>query len=168
MNNDLPPVKIAIASDHAGFSLKEILRKNLELQKYEVLDLGTHSTDPVDYPDYAEAVGLAIRERRADRGILLCGSGVGVTIAANKIPGVRACACTDAYSAHQGVEHDAMNVLVIGAWIVGEKLAEELVGDFLKATFSNEPRHIRRLQKVAQLESRYRQIDPNKLELTLT
>ena len=116
-------MRIAIGSDHAGFPLKEAVKAFLSAEHREVVDLGTHSTDPVDYSDYAEAVGRALRENRAERGILLCGSGVGASMAANRIPGVRAGLCHDTYSAHQGVEHDDMNVLVLGGRIVGVELA---------------------------------------------
>ena len=112
-------MRIAIGSDHAGFALKEAVKVFLTAEDREVLDLGTHSTDAVDYSDYAQAVGEALRENRAERGILLCGSGVGASMAANRIPGIRAGLCHDTYSAHQGVEHDDMNVLVLGGRIVG-------------------------------------------------
>jgi RpiB/LacA/LacB family sugar-phosphate isomerase len=116
------------------------------------LDLGTNSADPVDYPDYAEAVGKAITEGRAERGLLVCGSGVGASVAANKISGIRAGLCHDTYSAHQGVEHDDMNVLVLGARVIGPALAQELVRDFLAAKFSGAERHRRRLEKIKMLE----------------
>jgi RpiB/LacA/LacB family sugar-phosphate isomerase len=148
-------MRIAIASDHAGFDLKKTLIKFLRANGYHVEDLGTHSKRPVDYPDYAEAVGLVIREKRAEKGILICGSGVGASIAANKIPGVRAGICHDTYSAHQGVEHDNMNVLTLGAWVISEKLSEEIVQAFLRANFSNEVRHIRRLKKLKALTAKY-------------
>ena len=148
-------MKIAIGADHAGFELKERVRALLQELKHEVLDLGTANTDPVDYPDYAEAVGLAVRDGKADRGILLCGSGVGASVAANKIPGVRAGLCHDHYSAHQGVEHDDMNVLVLGGRVIGESVALELVQAFLKSKFSAEERHQRRLDKVKAIERRY-------------
>lgn len=150
-------MRIAIASDHAGFDLKTRLVKFLRTQRYQVEDLGTHSRRPVDYPDYAEKLGLAVRDKRVERGILICGSGVGASIAANKIPGIRAGLCHDAYSAHQGVEHDNMNVLALGSLVVSEKLSEELVLLFLRAKFSNEPRHVRRLNKVTALEGKYSQ-----------
>ncbi len=118
------------------------------------LDLGTNSTDPVDYPDFAEAVGRAVLDGRAERGLLICGSGVGASVAANKLVGVRAGLCHDTYSAHQGVEHDDMNVLVLGARVIGTKLAEELVRVFLNANFTKEERHLRRLAKVKALEAR--------------
>ena len=148
-------MNIAIGSDHAGFQLKEGLREFLEEEKYKVIDIGTYTEIPVDYPDFAEKVGTAIIKNEAARGILICGSGVGASVAANKIKGIRAGLCHDTYSAHQGVEHDAMNVLVIGSRIVGTELAKELVGAFLKAEFTNEDRHRRRLKKVEALEHRF-------------
>src|SRR4029450_6446132 len=146
-------MRIAIGSDHAGFALKEAAKAFLSAEHREILDLGTHNTDPVDYSDYAEAVGRALRENQAERGILLCGSGVGASMAANRIPGIRAGLCHDTYSAHQGVEHDDMNVLVLGGRIIGSELAREVVDAFLNATFSGEPRHLRRLAKLTALES---------------
>jgi RpiB/LacA/LacB family sugar-phosphate isomerase len=151
------PVRIALGADHAGFGLKETLKAHLETDGHEVLDLGTHSSDAVDYPDVAEAVALAVTEGRGERGLVICGSGVGASIAANKIPGVRAGLCHDTYSAHQGVEHDDMNVLVLGARVVGQELAGELVRAFLGARFSGEERHRRRLDKVRALERRARE-----------
>jgi RpiB/LacA/LacB family sugar-phosphate isomerase len=148
-------MRVAIGADHAGFELKRMVGKRLGELGHEVLDLGTNSTSPVDYPDFAEAVGEAIRAGRADRGVLICGSGVGASVAANKLPGIRAGLCHDTYSAHQGVEHDDMNVLVMGSRVIGSKLAEELVVAFLSARFSGEPRHVRRLAKVSALERRY-------------
>ena len=146
-------MRVAIGSDHAGFALKEAVKAFLTAERREVLDLGTHSTDPVDYSDYAEAVGRALREHQAERGILLCGSGVGASMAANRIPGIRAGLCHDTYSAHQGVEHDDMNVLVLGGRIVGVELARELIGAFLNARFTDEARHRRRLAKMTALEN---------------
>jgi transaldolase/glucose-6-phosphate isomerase len=146
-------MRVVIASDHAGFALKEALKAVLTAEHRQVLDLGTHGADPVDYSDYAEAVGQALREKRAERGILLCGSGVGASMAANRIPGIRAGLCHDTYSAHQGVEHDDMNVLVLGGRIVGVELARELIGAFLNARFADEARHRRRLAKMTALES---------------
>jgi len=123
---------------------------------HEVLDVGANTgTNPDDYPDFAEALGMAIRNRKADRGILICGSGVGASVAANKIPGVRAGLCHDCYSAHQGVEHDDMNVLVLGSRIIGIELAHDLVKRFLGAKFSGEERHVRRLEKVKKIESKF-------------
>ena len=148
-------MRLVIGSDHAGFLLKQEVLKHLRGLKYKVRDLGTHNCDPVDYPDYAKAVGSALSKGQADRGILICGSGVGVSVAANKIPGVRAAVCHDTYSAHQGVEHDNMNVLVLGARIIGMALAKELAVSFLKARFSREARYHRRLKKVIALERRY-------------
>ena len=148
-------MRVAIGSDHAGFELKESIKAYLDGLGYQVLDQGTHSIDPVDYPDYAEAVALAIREGKADRGILVCGSGVGASVAANKVPGVRAGLCHDTYSAHQGVEHDDTNVLVLGGRVIGEALALELSSAFLNARFSGEDRHQRRLDKIHAIEKRY-------------
>jgi RpiB/LacA/LacB family sugar-phosphate isomerase len=147
-------MKIVLGSDHAGFDLKEDLLTLVRDLGHEVLDVGTNSNAPVDYPDYSEAVGLAVKEGRADRGVLICGSGVGACVAANKIPGIRAGLCHDTYSAHQGVEHDNMNVLVMGARVIGEELARELVRAYLGAHFSGEERHLRRLEKVRKLEAR--------------
>jgi len=149
-------VKVAIGADHAGYLLKQELIPSLEALGDEVLDLGTHSTDPVDYPDIAAAVGGAVAGGRAERGVLICGSGVGASVAANKLPGVRAGLCHDTYSAHQGVEHDDMNVLVLGSRVIGVELARELVRTFLNARFSHEPRHERRLGKIRALEERER------------
>ena len=148
-------MKVALGADHAGFELKERIKVHVQELGYEALDLGTHSTAAVDYPDFAEAVGLAVRDRIAERGILVCGSGVGASIAANKVPGVRAGLCHDHYSAHQGVEHDDMNVLVLGGRIIGDALALELVRAYLGAEFSGEERHQRRLDKVKQIEQRF-------------
>jgi RpiB/LacA/LacB family sugar-phosphate isomerase len=148
-------VRIAIGADHAGFELKERLAAYLRDRGEQVIDVGTHSTAPVDYPDYAEAVGVTLREGRADRAVLICGSGVGASVAANKLPGIRAGLCHDTYSAHQGVEHDEMNVLVLGARVIGPELARELVHTFLHANFSGEERHRRRLTKLMALEKRY-------------
>ena len=147
---------IVIGSDHAGFPLKEEVRGYLADKGFEVLDLGVYSTEPSDYPDAAEAVGLAIRAGEAERGILICGSGVGVCVAANKIPGIRAGLCHDHYSAHQGVEHDDMNVLVMGARIIGTAVAFEIAEVFLNATFSaTEERFVRRFEKLLAIEKRY-------------
>jgi len=149
-------MKLVVGSDHAGFLLKQEVAESLRKEGHEVVDVGTSSTAPVDYPDFAEAVGLAVREGRGERGVLICGSGVGAAVAANKLPGVRAAICHDTYSAHQGVEHDDMNVLVLGGRIVGPALAHELVRAFVAARYSGEERHARRLAKVIALESRYR------------
>jgi RpiB/LacA/LacB family sugar-phosphate isomerase len=148
-------MRIVIASDHAGFTLKEEILRSLTAEGIRVSDLGTNSTDPVDYPDFARAVGEAVAGGKADRGILICGSGVGVSVAANKIPGVRAGLCHDTYSAHQGVEHDNMNVLVMGSRVIGPELAMELARTFLAARFTGEERHVRRLEKVNAIEREY-------------
>ncbi|HLW76217.1 MAG TPA: ribose 5-phosphate isomerase B [Bryobacteraceae bacterium] len=149
-------MRIAIGSDHAGFELKNHIGEVLRKGGHEVTDVGAHSYQPLDdYPDFAKAVGEAVREGRVERGVLICGSGVGASVAANKITGIRAAMCHDTYSAHQGVEHDDMNVLVLGSRIVGVALAEELVAAYLRATFSNEERHVRRLAKVKAIELQY-------------
>jgi len=148
-------MRIAVATDHAGFPLKQPIIDELRALGHDVLDLGTDSEAPVDYPDYAEAAGDAVRAGRADRAVLICGSGVGASVAANKIPGIRAAVCHDAYSAHQGVEHDDMNVLTLGARVIGPALAAELVKAFAGASFSGEERHKRRLRKVLAIEERY-------------
>jgi ribose 5-phosphate isomerase B len=147
-------MKIAIGCDHAGYPLKAELVDTVRAAGHEPLDCGTDSEAPVDYPDYAAAVAEAVAAGKASRGIVLCGSGVGACVAANKVRGVRAAVCHDIYSAHQGVEHDDMNVLCLGARIVGAAVAPELVRAFLAARFSNEPRHKRRLDKVLALENR--------------
>jgi RpiB/LacA/LacB family sugar-phosphate isomerase len=151
-------MRIAIGADHAGFQLKQDLGAYLRELGHEVIDLGTSNTDPVDYPDFAEAVGKTVLEGRAERGVLICGSGVGASVAANKIPGIRAAVCHDTYSARQGVEHDDMNVLVLGARIIGSELARELVRNFLAAKFTHEERHVRRIGKINALEKRYGKI----------
>lgn len=143
---------IALGVDHGGFSLKKTVSATIKAANHEVLDLGTFDETPVDYPDYAKSVAEAIVNGQAHRGILICGSGVGACVAANKIVGIRACLCHDTYSAHQGVEHDDMNVLCLGARIIGPALAVELVKSFLAAHFSGSERHKRRLEKVAALE----------------
>ena len=145
-------MRIAIASDHAGFKLKQDLLKYLGELGHWVVDLGTNSEDPVDYPDYAVAVGNAVLGGTAERGVLICGSGVGASVAANKLKGIRAAVCHDTYSAHQGVEHDDMNVLVLGSRVIGPALGRELAAAFVHATFSGEERHVRRLNKVKALE----------------
>jgi RpiB/LacA/LacB family sugar-phosphate isomerase len=147
-------MKIVIGSDHAGFQLKTSMDSFLKSLGHMVLDIGAYDDKPSDYPDFAELVGKAILDGRAERGILICGSGVGVSVAANKMIGIRAAVCHDSYSAHQGVEHDNMNVLVLGSRIIGEKLAEDLVKNFLSAKFTNEERHVRRLAKVHAIEMR--------------
>lgn len=148
-------MRIAIGADHAGFQLKTLLAKHLSDLGHEVINLGTDSDHPVDYPDYAEAVALAVREGRAERGVVVCGSGVGASVAANKVPGVRAGLCHDAYSAHQGVEHDDVNVLIMGSRVIGRAVALELLESFLGAQFTGEERHRRRLEKVLAIERRF-------------
>ena len=148
-------MKIVLASDHAGFALKREIAALLGKDGHEVADVGTNSAAPVDYPDFAAALGEAVVAGRAERGVLVCGSGVGASVAANKIPGIRAAVCHDVYSAHQGVEHDDMNVLVLGGRIVGEAVARELVCAFVAARFTGEERHLRRLEKVKAIERRY-------------
>lgn len=148
-------MKIVIGSDHAGFQLKAAMGDLLRSLNQEVLDVGAFNENPSDYPDFAEAVGRAILERKAERGVLICGSGVGASVAANKLTGIRAAVCHDSYSAHQGVEHDDMNVLVLGSRIIGVKLAEDLVKAYLAAKFTNEDRHVRRLAKIKALESKF-------------
>ncbi len=150
-------MKLVISADHAGFPLKEELRAYLAKGGHEVVDLGTYEPDPLDdYPDFAEKVGLAIKQGIAKRGIIICGSGVGVCVAANKIPGIRAGICHDTYSAHQGVEHDDMNALVLGARIIGASLAYEVVDAYVKAEFiAKEERFVRRFNKVLAIEAKY-------------
>jgi ribose 5-phosphate isomerase B len=149
-------VKLVIASDHAGFPLKEEVRAYLGKAGHEVIDLGAYNTEPSDYPDFAEKIGLALKQGVAGRGILICGSGVGVCVAANKIPGIRAGMCHDTYSAHQGVEHDDMNVCVLGARIIGPAVAFEVVDKFIAAEFvANEERFMRRFNKVLAIEAKY-------------
>ncbi len=148
-------MKIAIGSDHAGFELKELLADVIRSLGHAVSDLGAYDRQPSDYPDFAKKVGLAVVHGEADRGVLICGSGIGASVAANKIIGVRAGNVTDTYSAHQGVEHDQMNVLVLGSRVIGTALATEIVRAYLGATFTNEERHLRRLAKVAALEEQH-------------
>jgi ribose 5-phosphate isomerase B len=156
-------LRIALAADHGGFPLKADLSPWLHDQGYDLLDMGASTFDPSDdYPDFTEAVARAVASGQAQRGILICGSGVGASIAANKVPGVLAGLCHDTYSAHQGVEHDDMNVLCLGARVIGIELAKELVTAFLNARFSNEERHRRRLDKVMAIESRGLQQDKRK------
>ena len=150
-------MRIAIAGDHAGFEMKRDLAEILRRQGHDVLDLGTHSTAAVDYPDCAQSVGEAVTGGRAQRGIIVCGSGAGVSIAANKMQGIRAAVVHDTYTAHQAVEHDDMNVLCLGARVVGPALAQEIAVAFLGATFSGEERHRRRLNKILALEQRQAQ-----------
>lgn len=145
-------MKVAVACDHAGFPLKETVLDTIRKAGHEVLDLGTDSTASVDYPDFAEKLGRAIQRGEADRGVVICGSGVGAAVAVNKMLGLRAGLCHDTYSAHQCVEHDDVNVLALGARIIGPEVAVEVVRAFLAAKFSREERHVRRLNKVLAIE----------------
>ncbi len=148
-------MKIAVGSDHGGFRLKEIMVGFLSGRGHEVIDLGAHDTEPSDYPDFSRAVSEAILDQKAERGILICGSGVGASVAANKFPGIRAAVCHDTFSAHQGVEDDQMNVLCLGERVIGPELAKEIVLRFLDARFSGAERHVRRLKKVEAIEKEY-------------
>jgi RpiB/LacA/LacB family sugar-phosphate isomerase len=148
-------MRIALGADHAGFELKQQVGAFLTRQGHEVIDLGTHSTAPVDYPDYAEAVAQALFAGDAERGVIVCGSGAGVSIAANKFHGIRAAVCHDTYTAHQAVEHDDMNVLCMGSRVIGSALACEIVDAFLGANFSRQERHQRRLNKILAIENRF-------------
>ena len=148
-------MRLALSSDHAGFELKRDLAAFLGQKGHIVLDLGTHSLAPVDYPDAAEAVAEALRKGEADRGIVVCGSGAGASIAANKFPGIRAAVCHDTYTAHQAVEHDDMNVLCLGSRVIGPAVARSLAETFLAATFSGDERHVRRVAKIDAIESRF-------------
>ncbi len=146
-------MRIAVGADHAGVPHNERVIAELRHLGHEVVDLGTHDGSQADdYPDYAAAVAREVACGRCERGLLICGSGVGVTVAANKVPGIRACMCHDAYSAHQGVEHDDMNVLCLGARVIGPELMLDLVRSFLAARFTGEPRHVRRLEKIVAME----------------
>src|SRR5208337_3305373 len=151
-------MKVVIGSDHAGFQLKNAMGDLLRSMGNDVLDIGAFNENPSDYPDFAEAVDRAVLDGKAERGVLICGSGVGASVAANKLPGIRAGICHDTYSAHQGVEHDNMNVLVLGSRVIGVKLAEDLVKAFLGAEFTREERHMRRLAKVKALEDKMLEI----------
>jgi ribose 5-phosphate isomerase B len=148
-------MQIALGSDHAGYLLKKELTEFLRGLGHQVLDVGTHSADPVDYPDYAEAACRALLEKQAERAVVICGSGVGASVTVNKLPGIRGAVCHDCYSAHQGVEHDDMNVLVLGARVIGGEVAKEVAAAFLGARFSGAERHVRRLNKVKAIEARY-------------
>ena len=150
-------MNLVIGSDHAGFRLKNTVGDVLRSLGHSVLDVGAFNENPSDYPDYAVLVGQAILDGHADRGVLICGSGVGVSVAANKMHGIRAAVCHDTYSAHQGVEHDHMNVLVLGSRVIGEMLARDIVKAFLDARFTNEERHRRRLAKVQAIEDKFLQ-----------
>jgi ribose 5-phosphate isomerase B len=153
-------MKVAIAADHAGYALKQELIPSLRSLGDEVEDLGTDSPKPVDYPDVAARVAREVLSGAVDRGVLICGSGVGASVAANKFPGIRAGLCHDTYSAHQGVEHDDMNVLVLGSRVIGVELARDLVRAFLAARFTHEERHERRLGKIQALEEEVRRHAP--------
>ena len=148
-------MRIAVGSDHAGFPLKQQIAEALRREGNDVVDVGAHDAEPSDYPDFAEAVGLAVRDGRAERGVLVCGSGVGASVAANKLPGIRAAVCHDTYSAHQGVEHDDMNVLCMGERIIGIELAREILRTFLSARYEAEERFQRRLDKVLAIEKNW-------------
>lgn len=145
-------MKIAIAGDHAGFPLKQLLIAELKKDGVEMIDLGAHDETPSDYPDFARSLGQAVVSGQAERGILVCGSGVGACIAANKIKGIRAGLAHDTYSGHQGVEHDDMNVLCMGSRVIGSAAALEIARVFLAARFTNEERHVRRVKKVLEME----------------
>jgi ribose 5-phosphate isomerase B len=147
-------IRYAIAGDHAGFSMKNDVRKLLEGLQVSVMDCGTHTADSCDFPDFAEAIATRILAGEIDRGILVCGSGVGVSVAANKFPGIRASLCHDTYSARQGVEHDDMNVLCIGARVIGPEVAFEITRAFLNARYTPAPRHAARLAKIVDIERR--------------
>lgn len=148
-------MRIALAADHAGYEMKRDLAAALTKAGHEILDLGTHSSAAVDYPDYAEAVAVVLREGQVERGVIVCGSGAGVSIAANKFPGIRAAVCHDCYTAHQAVEHDDMNVLCLGSRVIGAALAMEIIAAFLAARFTGEERHRRRLNKILAIEKRF-------------
>lgn len=145
-------MRIVVACDHAGFPLKDEVIAVVQAAGHDVLDLGTYSQEPVDYPDIVDRAGRAIVAKKADRGILICGSGVGACVAANKIKGIYASVCHDTYSAHQSVEHDNLNMLCLGGRIIGAALAKEIVQSFLNAKFSGEERHLRRVQKIQLIE----------------
>jgi len=145
-------MRIALAADHAGFRLKQQVADHLAKAGHEVIDLGTDSTQPVDYPDYAVAAGTAVLEGKAERGVIICGSGAGAAVAANKLAGIRASLAHDTYTAHQAVEHDDLNVLALGARVIGEALATEIVDSFVAARFSGDERHRRRLAKLRAIE----------------
>ncbi len=151
----LLPVKVAVGADHAGFELKEHLAARLAAAGHAVIDVGTHSAESVDYPDFAAAVARTVISGKADRGIIVCGSGAGASIAANKIKGVRCALAHDTYSAHQSVEHDDANVIAVGGRVIGPLLAEEVVDAFLAARFTGEERHRRRLDKIRALEDEF-------------
>ncbi len=148
-------MKIVLGADHAGYELKEEMATRLVDSGYQIVDVGTHSTESVDYPDVAETLGRAVLDGEAERGILICGSGAGASIAANKLKGIRATVAHDAYTAHQSVEHDDVNVLTLGARVIGPDQAWELVQSFVNAKFSGDERHVRRVNKVKALEENF-------------
>ena len=148
-------MKVVVACDHAGFGLKETVIKTIIEAGHIAIDLGTNSLDSVDFPDFAEKGGLAIQKGEADRGVFICGSGIGVCITANKMKGIYASVCHDTYSAHQGVEHDDMNVICLGGKIIGTELAKELVKSFLSARFNEKENQVRRVNKIKKVESNY-------------
>jgi ribose 5-phosphate isomerase B len=149
-------MRVAVGTDHAGFPLKNPIIAELENLGHTVIDLGGDGSDPTDdYPDYARLVSHAVHDGNADRGIVICGSGVGACVAANKVPGIRASSIMDLYSAHQGVEHDDVNVICLGARVIDSDLALQIVRSFMGATFSGEARHVRRLNKIAQMEKEF-------------
>ena len=145
-------MRIAVGADHAGYPLKVEVVRFLEEQGHEVTDLGTHSTDPVDFPVYAKRVGQAVQLGKADRGVLVCGSGVGACVAANKLRGIRAALCHDTYTAHQGVEHDDVNVLCLGGRVVGSALAYDILRSWLAASYIGTGRHKRRVDQILEIE----------------
>ena len=147
-------MKVIIGADHAGYNYKGLLLEELKQQGHDVLDLGTYNEEPDDYPDRAAEVAMALLNKQGERGILICGSAVGVSIAANKFKGIRAGVCHDTYSAHQSVEHDDVNILCLGERVIGIEVAKEIVVAFLKATFTNAPRHARRLEKIFTIENK--------------
>jgi ribose 5-phosphate isomerase B len=144
---------VAVATDHGGYPIKDAVIEAIRQAGHEPLDLGAYNTDSTDYPDFAAKAGKAIRQGKAERAVLLCGSGVGICIAANKIEGIYACVCHDTYTAHQGVEHDGMNALCLGGRVIGVEVAKEVVASFLSASFSAEERHLRRTGKIRTLEN---------------
>lgn len=153
--------RIAVAADHAGFHAKGAIVEHLRQAGYDVLDLGTNSEEPVDYPDFARSVAESVRDGKCSEGILLCGSGVGASIVANKFPGIRAALCHDTYSAHQSREHDDCNVLCLGPRVIGESLVIEIVDAWMHAVFINEPRHLRRLEKLQAIEKELYKLGPS-------
>lgn len=148
-------MRIVVGSDHAGYQLKEHIARSLTAANHEIIDVGTYSEEPVDYPDFAAAVGRSVLDGTAERGIVVCGSGAGASIAANKLRGIRAGLAHDTYTAHQCVEHDDVNVLAIGSRVVGTALADDIVAAFVNATFSGAERHVRRVNKIKELESEF-------------